>query len=205
MLTREDFTADEWQARGLSYDDVMEAVSEASGFQVHLIKNHRRYNQHLVETRWLVVWLMWHIFPDASTPKVGRAINRHHGAVTYALKKIKPRLGNDDRLKGIATEAVAILKRNNPKAKPKTKAKEAPKPPEPAPKPVAATDPYKYKKPQPKKYDIKMRNCLKCRGKFTSEWAGNRLCKHCKNGQEWRADYQLEPYSMPRKLQVGMR
>lgn len=33
----------------------------------------------------------------------------------------------------------------------------------------------------------KVRDCLKCRKKFDSEWPGERICKDCKSSAEWRA------------------
>ena len=39
---------------------------------------------------------------------------------------------------------------------------------------------------QPSKIARKDRACLRCRTKFHSEWAGERICPHCKNSSTWR-------------------
>jgi hypothetical protein len=37
----------------------------------------------------------------------------------------------------------------------------------------------------------KTRRCLRCRATFESDWAGNRVCKTCKNSGTWRSDKPL--------------
>lgn len=32
----------------------------------------------------------------------------------------------------------------------------------------------------------KVRRCLSCTETFSSEWAGDRICKDCKRSSEWR-------------------
>jgi len=32
----------------------------------------------------------------------------------------------------------------------------------------------------------KIRQCLKCRNDFPSEWAGERVCSRCKSSNAWR-------------------
>jgi hypothetical protein len=32
----------------------------------------------------------------------------------------------------------------------------------------------------------KHRQCLRCRARFYSEWAGERICSHCKSTVAWR-------------------
>jgi hypothetical protein len=34
--------------------------------------------------------------------------------------------------------------------------------------------------------DSKVRNCLACRRRFKSEWAGERICPKCKRSRSWR-------------------
>ena len=34
--------------------------------------------------------------------------------------------------------------------------------------------------------DPKMRNCLACRRRFKSAWAGERICPKCKSSRSWR-------------------
>ncbi len=34
--------------------------------------------------------------------------------------------------------------------------------------------------------DPKVRNCLSCLRPFTSEWAGERICRKCKSRPSWR-------------------
>ena len=39
---------------------------------------------------------------------------------------------------------------------------------------------------QPAKMDFKLRRCLRCGVAFDSEWAGERICSHCKGTAAWR-------------------
>ncbi len=40
-------------------------------------------------------------------------------------------------------------------------------------------------KPTPERIHVtKTRQCLKCRGEFTSSWFGERICKRCKSSME---------------------
>lgn len=32
----------------------------------------------------------------------------------------------------------------------------------------------------------KLRNCLRCRAEFQSEWSGERVCRRCKGTSSWR-------------------
>jgi hypothetical protein len=41
-------------------------------------------------------------------------------------------------------------------------------------------------KPQPANTNVRMRPCLKCSTPFQSEWAGERICRHCKGSSTWR-------------------
>jgi hypothetical protein len=41
--------------------------------------------------------------------------------------------------------------------------------------------------------DVKERHCLSCEGTFTSHWAGERVCKNCKQGSAWRAGVSYKP------------
>ena len=44
-----------------------------------------------------------------------------------------------------------------------------------------------HPKPAPERtYVAKTRRCLKCRKPFESEWAGERICQHCKSLDSWR-------------------
>ncbi len=48
------------------------------------------------------------------------------------------------------------------------------------------SDSSKNKKPEPdKEYVSKSRKCLMCRKDFTSSWAGERICKDCKQTAAW--------------------
>ena len=48
---------------------------------------------------------------------------------------------------------------------------------------------YNNKKPSMRRMGVaKTRLCLKCREPFESEWAGERVCKHCKGLNIWRED-----------------
>jgi hypothetical protein len=40
----------------------------------------------------------------------------------------------------------------------------------------------------------KRRRCLRCRDKFDSDWAGDRICPRCKQSSAWRAG---APYAAP--------
>ena len=33
----------------------------------------------------------------------------------------------------------------------------------------------------------KVRECLRCRSAFQSEWSGERVCSRCKNSNAWRS------------------
>lgn len=35
--------------------------------------------------------------------------------------------------------------------------------------------------------DPKVRQCLRCQGDFTSQWAGERICARCKSSNTWRS------------------
>ena len=35
--------------------------------------------------------------------------------------------------------------------------------------------------------DSKVRNCLACRRRFKSAWAGERICPKCKHSRSWRS------------------
>ncbi|MDX1709915.1 MAG: hypothetical protein R3316_02110 [Rhodovibrionaceae bacterium] len=36
----------------------------------------------------------------------------------------------------------------------------------------------------------KTRKCLRCRERFESEWAGERICPRCKSSQAWKSGYE---------------
>ena len=40
----------------------------------------------------------------------------------------------------------------------------------------------------------KSRKCLACRGKFQSEWAGQRVCDKCKKKTQWRTGAVRESF-----------
>jgi hypothetical protein len=40
---------------------------------------------------------------------------------------------------------------------------------------------------QLKQDDPKVRQCLRCRGAFESQWAGERICARCKSSSAWRS------------------
>ncbi len=45
----------------------------------------------------------------------------------------------------------------------------------------------KFKKPTSERDDeVMVRLCLKFREEFSSQWAGERVCKTCKSRDEWR-------------------
>jgi hypothetical protein len=45
-----------------------------------------------------------------------------------------------------------------------------------------------HKKPAPDhKTETKIRLCLVCKSSFESEWAGERICRKCKNNRPWRS------------------
>jgi hypothetical protein len=44
---------------------------------------------------------------------------------------------------------------------------------------------------QPTRGAPKLRQCLKCRATFHSEWAGERVCSHCKSLNAWRNGVRL--------------
>ncbi len=39
----------------------------------------------------------------------------------------------------------------------------------------------------------KERRCLNCTGQFTSLWAGERVCKRCKQTSSWRSGVASKP------------
>ena len=41
--------------------------------------------------------------------------------------------------------------------------------------------------------DTKQRVCLRCTQAFTSLWAGERICKHCKETSAWRSGVAYKP------------
>jgi hypothetical protein len=43
-----------------------------------------------------------------------------------------------------------------------------------------------------KNYSEKVRECLKCGRKFKSGWAGNRICKKCKNVRRQTRSYRMD-------------
>ena len=54
------------------------------------------------------------------------------------------------------------------------------------------------KKPVPDgDIDSKVRNCLACRRRFKSAWAGERICPKCKHSSSWRmgslAQWRVHP------------
>jgi hypothetical protein len=40
---------------------------------------------------------------------------------------------------------------------------------------------------QPSQDDPKVRQCLRCRNTFQSQWAGERICGRCKGSNTWRS------------------
>ena len=42
-------------------------------------------------------------------------------------------------------------------------------------------------------YKPKERRCLNCEGNFTSMWAGERICKPCKQTSSWRTGIAPKP------------
>ena len=46
--------------------------------------------------------------------------------------------------------------------------------------------------------EAKTRLCLKCRKIFSSEWAGERVCRPCKLSNAWREGRAAEYYGMGR-------
>jgi Zn finger protein HypA/HybF involved in hydrogenase expression len=43
----------------------------------------------------------------------------------------------------------------------------------------------------PGRHAPKERQCLRCETRFDSEWAGERICPHCKNSNAWRTGAPL--------------
>jgi uncharacterized paraquat-inducible protein A len=41
----------------------------------------------------------------------------------------------------------------------------------------------------------KIRRCLRCRATFNSEWAGERVCSHCKSSTTWRNGTPLRSFA----------
>ena len=41
----------------------------------------------------------------------------------------------------------------------------------------------------------KVRQCLRCKAEFRSEWAGERVCSHCKSSHAWRNGAPLRSFS----------
>ena len=53
--------------------------------------------------------------------------------------------------------------------------------------------PNLFTKPEPLRiHEIKTRACLRCRAAFESTWAGERICRDCKNGPVWRDRQETE-------------
>ena len=40
----------------------------------------------------------------------------------------------------------------------------------------------------------KLRQCLRCQATFNSEWAGERVCSHCKSSTTWRNGTPLRSF-----------
>jgi uncharacterized paraquat-inducible protein A len=38
----------------------------------------------------------------------------------------------------------------------------------------------------PDREDLKQRTCLRCEERFSSSWAGERICPRCKSSNSWR-------------------
>jgi len=45
----------------------------------------------------------------------------------------------------------------------------------------------------------KQRQCLRCDTIFTSEWAGERICSHCKGSSAWRKGSPLGSHPLIKK------
>ncbi len=58
-----------------------------------------------------------------------------------------------------------------------------------------------HKKPRTKRMGkAKTRLCLKCRKPFESQWAGERICQHCKSLDSWRgATTSTSEYEVSRR------
>ena len=41
--------------------------------------------------------------------------------------------------------------------------------------------------------DVKERRCLSCSSTFASEWAGERVCKRCKQSSSWKSGVSHKP------------
>lgn len=41
----------------------------------------------------------------------------------------------------------------------------------------------------------KVRQCLRCQAKFTSQWAGERICTSCKSSSAWRSGVPMRASS----------
>ena len=41
----------------------------------------------------------------------------------------------------------------------------------------------------------KLRRCLRCRVRFHSAWAGERICSRCKNTNTWRSGTPLRSFA----------
>jgi hypothetical protein len=55
----------------------------------------------------------------------------------------------------------------------------------------------------PGSHDRRLRRCLKCDATFDSEWAGARICRHCKGSYTWRnGDVLQAQRSRPRSAPV---
>ncbi len=47
---------------------------------------------------------------------------------------------------------------------------------------------------QPPRDVRKVRQCLRCKGKFSSNWSGERICSRCKRSLAWRTSVPLRSY-----------
>lgn len=59
--------------------------------------------------------------------------------------------------------------------------------------------PAGHHKPKPDNADArKRRKCLMCSNQFNSDWAGDRVCKSCRNSRAWKDGDTQRPYNVGR-------
>ena len=52
---------------------------------------------------------------------------------------------------------------------------------------------------QPTSVAPKVRQCLRCQATFHSEWAGERICSHCKGTAAWRKGSPAQSHPVGRR------
>ncbi len=81
---------------------ILERVAEDYGLQVEQLKG-RSHVPHVVSARHVAMYLARRLGPR-SFPQVGRAFNRHHSTVIYAVRQVEKNAGLRDYVERVERE-----------------------------------------------------------------------------------------------------